>query len=371
MKSGQSQSVVRGVALALCLCCGPAQASAWQARDLGGFGSSTRAVALNDLGEVVGASVGPSGQYMAFVTGPDGIGLRALQGLEPGYSFATDINAHGVVVGYAADGQGGLRTFITGPGGADARGLPLFASGQGGVAVVNGAGQVAGSASTATGEFRHYLTGAQGQGLTDLGPASYYDNAVGLTDDGRVLQSRELAQGTACFLTGAQGQGGGLLPLGAGLSCHAAGLGPRAEVLANVSTPTGWTTGFITGPGGLDSRPLPAGLFAEGLNGQGVVVGHAQVAFDRRHAFMTLAQAQGLVDLNTLVALPAGEFLEFAYDVNESGQIIAESNLGRAFLLSPVPEPAAWLLTVAGLLTVLACTRRRPRGGPELAASGR
>ncbi|WP_083440346.1 PEP-CTERM sorting domain-containing protein [Aquincola tertiaricarbonis] len=137
--------------------------------------------------------------------------------------------------------------------------------------------------------------------------------------------------------------------------------------MANVATPTGWTTGFITGPEGVGSTALPQGLFAEGLNGQGIVVGHAQVAADRRHAFMTLAQAQGMVDLNTLVSLPQGEWLEFAYDVNEAGQIIAESNLGRAFLLSPVPEPSVAMMMGLGLLGVMGLVAlshaRASRGG--------
>ena len=326
-----------------------AAGDAWTAFDIGGFGGSTRVVGLNASGQVVGASADSAGNYLAFITGPNGVGMRHLAGLENVYSFATDLNDAGMVVGYAADGRGGSQSFITGPDGAAPRTLQAFAGGQGSVVVINASGQVAGSAQDAQGNFRYFLTGANGHGVTDLGASSYYDNVIGITDGGRILQSRDVSGATACFLTGAGGQGGTTIPVAAGLSCHAAALSDDGRVVANVAEPLAWGTSFITGPNGVGTTPLPAGFFAEGVNGAGVVVGDALVGTDRRHAFMTGLLGQGLTDLNAFVSLPANEWLTFAYDINDAGQIIAETNLGRAFLLSPVPEPAAAVLLLLGL----------------------
>lgn len=68
-----------------------------------------------------------------------------------------------------------------------------------------------------------------------------------------------------------------------------------------------------------------------------------------------------------LVSLPANEWLTFAYDINDADQIVAETNLGRAFLLSPVPEPGAAMVTLVGLGVVLRLRRRQvttPRPHP-------
>jgi hypothetical protein len=55
-----------------------------------------------------------------------------------------------------------------------------------------------------------------------------------------------------------------------------------------------------------------------------------------------------MLDLNSLVTLPAGWTLTEAWDINNAGQIVGYASfngLNRAFLLTPVPEPT----TVASL----------------------
>jgi hypothetical protein len=62
------------------------------------------------------------------------------------------------------------------------------------------------------------------------------------------------------------------------------------------------------------------------------------------HAFIT--DGSGLVDLNTILDAPsAGWTIEYAFDINDRGQIVgrAWSPLGemRGVILTPVPEPGS------------------------------
>jgi probable HAF family extracellular repeat protein len=76
-------------------------------------------------------------------------------------------------------------------------------------------------------------------------------------------------------------------------------------------------------------------------------VGESQTA-DGNRAFL-YTPATGIVDLNSLVDLPAEWALESALDINDAGQITGYGNSGgsfeRPFLLTPIPEPHTTLLT--------------------------
>ena len=70
---------------------------------------------INDAGQVVGYSGTNGGFDHAFITGPDGVGMRDLGSLDGGNSYARGINDAGQVVGYSYLG-----------GGMAARRLPCF-----------------------------------------------------------------------------------------------------------------------------------------------------------------------------------------------------------------------------------------------------
>jgi len=70
-------------------------------RDLG----NGEAVRINETGQVVGYSYTADGFHHAFITGPDGMGMRDLgsfAGAGPYVSYASDINDDGQVVGYVS-----------------------------------------------------------------------------------------------------------------------------------------------------------------------------------------------------------------------------------------------------------------------------
>jgi probable HAF family extracellular repeat protein len=85
---------------------------------------------------------------------------------------------------------------------------------------------------------------------------------------------------------------------------------------------------------------------------------YGQRAFVHQNGIMT--------DLNNLIRSTANWLLDWAFDTNNSGQIVGYGQLDgqyRAYLLTPhnVPEPSSFLLLAVGLIG-LAWWRRKQRG---------
>ena len=106
----------------------------------------------------------------AFITGPNGMGMRDLGNLGGGYSGASGINDAGQVSGYSYTAAGGYGAFITGPDGMGMRDLgTLIGGGTSLASGINDAGQVVGGSSTAGGSIHAFITGPDGMGMRDLG----------------------------------------------------------------------------------------------------------------------------------------------------------------------------------------------------------
>jgi probable HAF family extracellular repeat protein len=90
----------------------------------------------------------------------------------------------------------------------------------------------------------------------------------------------------------------------------------------------------------LDLGVLPEGSLsaAEGINNAGQVVGASDFS-GRLHAFVW-SPSTGMLDLNSLIPANSGWVLEFAYAINDLGQIVGYGTLNgqqtpEAFLLTP------------------------------------
>ncbi|MRV71461.1 DUF3466 family protein [Duganella sp. FT92W] len=91
---------------------------------------------------------------------------------------------------------------------------------------------------------------------------------------------------------------------------------------------------------------------ANAINNLGAVVGNFRVAGATDHGYLMLNGEQ--YDLNALVTNGGGWTISRAEDINDSGVIVGQAcrNNGSdcvAMLLSPVPEPGAWMMLAAGL----------------------
>lgn len=331
------------------------------------------AAALNRAGLVVGSAQGGAAIWSPTATTYLGALLPGSQGLA--------INGNGAITGIAGDGA-----FIYADGALTTFGLPPSTW----ATAINDAGQVAGFTSQAFG-IRQAFIYADGS-YTDL-PTFGGDISVAnaINAGGQVAGYASVAAGgddwpdpqryAALYR---DGQGRNLGSLG----------GPISE--ANDVNDNGFVTGWSLLADGVGERPFLFSPLVDGLrdlgtlggvvaranalNNAGAVVGLSDIGgadgFEY-HAF--IYGAGGMADLNDLVG-GLGEWrLTSAADINDAGQILAEAcrngldecRAVRLDLLTPVPEPGAWVLMAAGLAALLWHARRRARCAAAPLPAGR
>jgi probable HAF family extracellular repeat protein len=325
-------------------------------------GGHSDAGALNDSGQVVGSSSSVAGSYHAFISGPNGKGMRDLGTLGGADSVARGINNTGEVVG-----ESNGRAFITGPNGIGMRDLNI-PDHYSNASSVNNAGQVVGVLSSEVLDFRSFITGPNGVGRTILGTLGGTMTWVrNINDEGRVVGYSFTWGGPPTyegvyhgFITGPNGIG--MKDLGT--------LGDESSTsdaiaINNIGQVAGGThTGymregvpayhaFITGPDGVGMKDLGTlsgdESHAFGINDAGQVVGRSDTSSGASHAFITGPNGEGITDLNSLVDLPQGVILTRALDINNAGQVIAMG----------IPEPQTYALMLAGLGLVGLMARRK------------
>jgi probable HAF family extracellular repeat protein len=126
--------------------------------------------------------------------------------------------------------------------------------------------------------------------------------------------------------------------------------------------------------GTLEGKTDSVGL---AINDLGQIVGYSlpgSSQFFDAHAF--IYDGTGIVDLNDLIDSQEGWLLNIGQGINDRGQIVGEGTRDgfhiRAFLLTPiptgaVPEPAAWVMMIAGFGLTGVAMRRHNEGAVKLA----
>lgn len=326
------------------------------------------AAGINNSGQVVGTAAGGA----AIWSSPSS--LTSLGTLLPG-SEGLGINNHGDIVGRYGDNAfvyaGGVATSIV-------TDTPSWATG------INDAGQVTGTASNTS------IGGPQSGWLYSGGATTYFapdypysgENFANAINNGGVVvgtfsygghwsnPDREAFTFTLPGDGTLRGRGtlGGTISEGEDINDAGAFVGWSTNYDGNAELAFLYTSQYgmrdLGSLGGSSSR-------AHGLNNLGWVVGMSDVGdadgFDY-HAF--LYREHGMVDLNNLVAPLDGWSLVTAEDVTDAGQILAqacrsdsgECQFVRLDPLSPIPEPSAWAMWLAGMgLVVLAGRKSRRR----------
>ncbi|MGA2322306.1 MAG: DUF3466 family protein [Sedimentisphaerales bacterium] len=359
--------------------------------DLGTLGGTdSKALSINDNGQVVGSAYNLSGNQHACLFDSTGNGnnidLGTLSGLPN--SGAASINNSGQIVGSAGDsyGMSSLACLFDPTGGGANIDLKSLNSQRylGGASSINNSGIIVGSTLDRNNGICAVIFDNTGGGANkDLAHHISYKNytsyADSINDAGKIVGSAVVYSGPAYYQHAClfdETGGGANIDLGT-----LGGAESWAYCINNNDQIVGYSYISPPGPRGLgnkhaclfDSSGFGANIDlgtlggnnsgADAINDIGQIVGWSEVPGQiYPHACIFDPTGQGgNIDLNTLVTAPYGWELSYANYINNNGWIVGimmnQNGDYHAFLLTP--EPASALIMAVG--AVIAASRRRRR----------
>ena len=341
---------------------------------------SSVAYGLNDLGVAVGTATNAQGSYTAVRFNLDGT-VTDLGQLYPGYeSAALDINNAGTMVGYALTGYSGGNVdfanavMFNGDGTLTNLGLLIPSDSASARAhAINNHGVIVGSATDNNDVFRAVIFEGGGviTPLGHLGSAPQDSVASAINDDGIIVGTSSRSNTDNAVRFHLDGSVTDLFSQPEASSAY--GVSSAGEIVGLAKTSRfdpvpgiDYGTLFDGSGGFADLGQLEPGHTAMALavNASGTIVGFGDTELQRT-AVLFDRDAGTVVPLADRITSTASEtwILETAYAINDAGQIVGggkpDPGIQTGYLLTPVPEPAAALLALAGLIAVQTLARRR------------
>jgi probable HAF family extracellular repeat protein len=307
-------------------------------KDLGILdGGSSRGQAVNSLGQVTGYIDYPGGNTSAFFY--NGFTTALIQPQPNSVGIGFGINDNGDVVGVTA-----TNSFLYSGGVSQPIGGRSFTAND-----INNAGQIVGS--DVIGSFSRAVV-LSGNTETVIGPAGQHTIATAISETGiiagyRYTQPNSL---TEAFVY----KDGVMTFLGtmAGNSSIATGVNSLGHVVGYTTGPNNFRQGFF-----YDGQAIhPLGGFLYGINDNDRIVGGG-----------SLYVGGVAYTLSTLIAPGSSWFGLDAQAISNTGYITGTGRFNgaeHAFLLTPVPEPASFVLAMAGFAGII-CIGLRRRSRPR------
>ncbi|RYG26675.1 PEP-CTERM sorting domain-containing protein [bacterium] len=321
------------------------------------------AAGINSNGEVVGY-VTTAGDVSRPFRWTMGGGYEVLPSLGGTNAYGFAINDAGVLVGQSDTGVGiETRAFRQVPAGP-VEPLPTLGGSFGSAQGINSAGAIVGSSHN--GSTNRAFIWQSGSGTTDLGGFTLTgsSSAYDINDLGNVVGSAETAGGDlhAFYFDG--GAFDDIGTLGSGTSSTALALNESNVVVGYAGlNPINSTYGAFSWTLGGGIQPLSS-LFtydtrALGINESNDAVGWSWINSVGDARAVIWKGLGAVVNLNDVIDPGSGWLLTSATGINDSGQIVGVGQFGgvsRAYLLTPVPEPASLIALALGGAALL---RRR------------
>lgn len=314
---------------------------------------------VNNAGQLAGFFSAPGGNHHAYLQ--PGKKLLDLGTLGGWTSSAQDLNNAGDVIGRAdAPVSGSPRAFLY------TRGAMHDLGTLGGDATyamaINDVGQVVGYSHTLSGHQRGFLYAA-GR-MTDLGTlaanggpsyASDINNAAQITGH---WVDRQGYQRAFIYEAGSMKDIGTL----GGRWSYGSALNDAGDIVGVAETSRGNIRGFVRRGGYLTDLVPPGGASSQAIdiNSAGDIIGMAYG--EQGGPFIWRDGLMGM--LNDYLVPGSGLAIAEVSRINDKGQILASGCRSGGcvpILLSPVPEPAAFALLIAGLLVLSQRVRRARR----------
>jgi len=293
----------------------PVLAAVYMLIDLGTLGgsnsgdiSATNAVAINEIGQVIGSSETAGGEIHAFVWEN---GLMTDLILDGTGSDAIAINGAGQVVGNSRVAGGETHAFLWDN--SVVIDLGTLGGRSSAASAINEAGQVIGSSETVGGETHAFIW--ESRTMIDLRTlGGRYSKASAINEAGQVIGSSETADSEIHAFVWENGTMTALTLGGNGGDAMA--INEAGQVVGYSETAGGefrafiWENGKMTDLGTLGGNSSAASA----INEAGQVIGSSETAGGEIHAFIW--------ESGTMTDLGAAGVLSYATAINEAGQVL-------------------------------------------------